>query len=87
MKDWIVRNLPPLTELESYHGVRRGDVVNVLGWTNERSVDTRVVMGLFTANCAGGVMVVIDKPLRNQDLDSPLPGCGWVSIRWLEGHR
>ena len=87
MKDWIVRSLPPRTSLRSYHGVRPGDVVNVIGWTGDRSVDTRKVVGLFTERCDGGVMVVIDQLLRNQRADSPVPGYGWGSIRWLEGHR
>lgn len=79
MKDWIVRNLPSGTELHGYHGVRAGSVVHVIGWTRPGSVDVRKVVRVVTAQCQGGVMLVLDQPLRNQEYSRCEP---WISFDW-----
>jgi hypothetical protein len=75
--DWVVRSLPRNHRLHSFHGVKPGDVVKVHGWRHPYSVDERVVVGLVTGVSQVGVLVQLDKPLKNQPLADPID-FGWL---------
>lgn len=72
--------------LTEARGVRPGDTIHILGWTSG-SVDMRQVVALISEPCEGGVMAVIDRPLKNQvpgKSGCAIPGKTWISLSWAE---